>query len=232
MLAVAVPAQAKTPTTINLCVKQSGTGKGTIRLVSAQAKCKPGERGVLVFTSSSGQGVLGAEESTGPPGPQGPVGPAGPRGPAGPKGATGDQGPPGETGASNMLLAGVTSTDAGSTVDPTFLGPFQTTAASPSTEGDVQLVMPVGGTISHLAVDLGNAPGGSSGWAFTIDRAVSGSASASTAVTCTVSNAGSSCADSSHTVTFAAGELLSLKVAPNGNPTNWGSARWSVSLTG
>jgi hypothetical protein len=103
-----------------------------------------------------------------------------------------------------------------------------TTSASTTTESSVQLVMPVAGTVSNLAVNLGTAPGtGGAKWAFTVRKA-----GADTVVTCPISNSNSltSCSDPTNKVEFTAGELLSLKVKPTNSPANWGSIRWSVKV--
>lgn len=106
---------------INLCIKRSGEGKGTVRLVSAKSHCKKDERGAAFLTAQQGvlgveadsgttgatgatgaegpKGPTGAQGPTGEEGPIGPQGPAGDKGPTGDKGATGDKGPTGNQGA-------------------------------------------------------------------------------------------------------------------------------------
>jgi hypothetical protein len=126
-----------------------------------------------------------------------------------------------------MVLAGLTSTNAGNNSSDTFLGPFQT-SASTTPESAVQMVMPIGGKIENLAVNIASAPGGGKTWAFTIRKAGS-----DTEVSCSMSGGGgTSCIDNTHQAEFKAGELISLKVHPSGSPNSWTSARWSVTLTG
>ena len=126
-----------------------------------------------------------------------------------------------------MILAGLTTTGASSTSSATFLGPYQTTQST-ATESNVQLVVPLTDTIAHLAVNLGSTPGNGNSWTFTINKNGKG-----TAVTCPVTNNNNSCTDSTHSVSFAAGDLLSLEALPSKSaPNNWGSARWSVTLSG
>jgi hypothetical protein len=126
-----------------------------------------------------------------------------------------------------MIIAGLTTTGASSTASATFLGPYQTTQST-ATESNVQLVVPLADTVAHLAVSLGSSPGNGNSWTFTINKNGKG-----TAVTCQVTNNNSTCTDPTHTVSFATGDLLSLEALPGKTaPTNWGSARWSVTLSG
>jgi hypothetical protein len=130
-----------------------------------------------------------------------------------------------------MLVSGLATSSAASNVDPTFLGPFPGSSSS-WIESDVQQVVPVGGIVSNLFVDLGDAPGVERGWTFTIRRQSEVGGAQSTAVTCQISGAEATACDSGvASVLFAAGDLLSLEVIPAGEPDAWVSARWSVSLT-
>jgi len=103
----AVGAQAApTLSAVNLCVKKTNPGRGTIRLVSAKALCRKSERGVLLVASPGQDGVIlqaepgaaGKPGEKGAVGDQGPVGEKGPTGDKGPQGATGDKGPVGDKG--------------------------------------------------------------------------------------------------------------------------------------
>jgi hypothetical protein len=126
-----------------------------------------------------------------------------------------------------MILAGLTTTNAASNSSDTFLGPFLT-SASTATESSVLQAVPIAGTISNLAVDIGSAPGGGRSWTFTIRK----NGTTDTAVTCPISGGGGTSCTSSSSVTFAAGDQLSLRVHPSSSaPGNWTSARWSVTLT-
>jgi len=96
----------------------------------------------------------------------------------------------------------------------------------------VQQVVPVAGTISSLFVDLGEDPGTGNSWTFTIRKKSGPGSTQSTAVTCSISgNSATSCNSAALSVTFAAGDLISLQASPNSEPDSWNSARWSVSLT-
>ena len=83
----------KKPVTVNACVKKAGKQKGQLRVVSAKAKCRKGER-KLAWTSAPST----AAPTTGATGPVGPAGPAGQAGAQGPQGEPGTEGEPGATG--------------------------------------------------------------------------------------------------------------------------------------
>jgi hypothetical protein len=68
-----------------------------------------------------------------------------------------------------MILSGLTTAAPGSTSVSTYLGPYQS-GASTSTEGNVQMAMPVAGTSSNLAVNIGSAPGNGRNWVVTIRK--------------------------------------------------------------
>ena len=135
-----------------------------------------------------------------------------------------------------MLISGLTTTNQQSSSNNNYLGPFLTSTAS-SMESTVRQIVPVAGTLSNLSVRLGAAPGNGSGeqkWDFTVRKSVAGANSEDTAVTCEIVEAATTCT-SSATVTFAAGDMLSIEADPTGasgnNPNNWSSARWAVTLT-
>jgi len=99
------------------------------------------------------------------------------------------------------------------------------------------VVMPTGGTISEMWIDLSSAPTSTNSFKFTLFQG--GSA---TSQTCTVTGAATACNDTSHAVTITAGDLISIEMDPTGSPVG-GTARWgfkwvpttageSVQLTG
>jgi hypothetical protein len=125
-----------------------------------------------------------------------------------------------------MILSGLTTAAPGSTSFTSYLGPFQT-GASNTNEGSVQMVMPVGGTISNLAVNIGTSPGSGRNWVLSIRK--NGS---TTAVTCKIEGSSAKTCTSNASVTFAAGDLISLEADPSSaSPSSWSSLRWSVTLT-
>jgi hypothetical protein len=94
---------------------------------------------------------------------------------------------------------------------------------SPSaTESLGQQPMPAAGTLSNFTAGAGLVPAAGRTWAVTVDK--NGSA---TTVTCTISNPANTCTDSTHSVSFSAGDLISVKVVPSGNPTA-ATGRWSA----
>jgi hypothetical protein len=130
-----------------------------------------------------------------------------------------------------MLIGGLTSTSPGSVKSTSYLGPFLTSQSN-TTESNVQQVVPVAGTISGLFVDLGEDPGTGNSWTFTIRKKSGPGVTQSTSVTCLISgNSATSCNSAALSVTFVAGDLISLQATPNSEPDSWNSARWSVSLT-
>ena len=181
--------------------------------------------------SDGANGSDGAQGLQGPAGPQGPagakgdtgaVGPAGPTGPTGAAGPTGPAGPTGAAGPNTSLLGGsVSNATANQT---TYSAPFM--GFTSSTQSSVEQRMPVGGTVDQFAVRLSNDPGSSpNSWAFTVMNATTAST-----VTCSISGTSVSCNDLTHSVSFAAGDLLSIRLVPNSDPDNT-SVRWTARFT-
>jgi hypothetical protein len=94
-----------------------------------------------------------------------------------------------------------------------------------ATESIAQSPMPTSGTISNFTATVTTAPQAGRTWTFTVRKAGAG-----TTVTCTISNPATSCTDSTHSVTFASGDLISIGVASAGNPTA-APGRWSAQLS-
>jgi hypothetical protein len=167
-------------------------------------------------------GNKGATGATGPTGNQGVVGnkgATGDQGPIGDQGPVGDKGPTGE----GTLIVGMTTSSA-STSSTSYMGPFLTTA--PTEESKVQQVVPLAGKIANLAVKIGNDPGNSNSWTFTIRKN-----GASTGITCKIEGTSKTSCTSASSETFAAGDLLALQASPASGPDAWGSAHWAVTLT-
>lgn len=91
-----------------------------------------------------------------------------------------------------------------------------------STESTYSTLMPTSGTIDRLYVALNNTPGGAATYTFTVYK--NGSP---TAVTCTVTSAATTASDLSNSVTFSAGDTISLGCIPTGTPITR-SARFSM----
>ncbi len=187
--------------------------------------------GVSLTGQQGPAGPTGQTGATGAAGPQGPTGPAGPTGqtgatgatgPQGPTGPAGSQGPTGNTGATGatgaILLAGTTGTTSVSKTTTEY-GGFMYNSYN-ATDANVQTPMPAC-TVSNLSVAMASAPGSGS---FTFTVLQNGTA---TAVTCVISVSATTCSDTSHSVSFTAGQLISLQLAPS-SPTTASKAVWSA----
>jgi Collagen triple helix repeat (20 copies) len=187
----------------------------------------PGPAGPFGPAGSIGQnGAAGATGATGPAGPQGPTGPqgatgsTGSQGPTGPSGATGTAGATGATGASGGAPVIGGSTGAGTTLcNNCFMGMFEQGAST--TESQFQQNVPAAGTVNNFYVRADGAAGGTS-IVYTVRKN-----GADTAVTCTMTSVQSACSDSTHSVTFAAGDLISIGTAKSG-ATSQQVTRWTA----
>ena len=118
------------------------------------------------------------------------------------------------------------------TSDTTYAGMMLDRA--PSTDRTtVQQAMPVAGSVSALTVRINAAPGtgmGTRNWTFAVEK--NGTASAT--VTCEIEESATQtvCVSGAGSLTFAAGDLISVRVArgssSNANP---GSIRWTAAYT-
>ena len=176
-------------------------------------------------------GAAGATGATGPTGPQGEKGETGSTGSAGEKGATGEKGasgtgatgpsgpigpsgPTGGTGATGSssgarVVSGGTVNSAGlESAGPFWLGPFVTVSTASSTQSGAQIAVNAG-TLSELHFETTVSEDAPHELTVTVfDN------STATSVTCKLT--GTSCSDTTHTATFAAGDLLSVKVEAKG----------------
>lgn len=118
-----------------------------------------------------------------------------------------------------LALFGTSVASTASTSATNFVG-----RALSATETQVQIPLPLGGTLKNLRVQLNGTPGGSASYAVTINDNTTGTTS-----TCSITSAISACADTSHSVTVAAGDLIDLAVVPSGTPTAR-TVRWSVEI--
>lgn len=113
----------------------------------------------------------------------------------------------GETGimgaTSQNLEAGTTD----------YICPQASTAPS-SFEASFSQVMPTPGNITAMYVDLNGSPGGTAAYQFSVMK--NGVAQA---ITCTITGSATAANDTSHSVAFAAGDLISIQSIPTGTPT-------------
>ncbi len=92
-------------------------------------------------------------------------------------------------------------------------------------ENSVQNIMPTAGTIKNLWAFIEAAPGVGSSWTFTIRKN-----GVDTAVACTVTGTGAAnqkCSDTTHSVVFAAGDLISVRESSTGAPAT-GAGQWTA----
>jgi hypothetical protein len=91
-----------------------------------------------------------------------------------------------------------------------------------STESNVQIPLQAG-SISNLQVSVITAPGSGNSWTITVRKA-----GADTAVTCTISGSATTCSDTSHSVSFTEGQLVSIETTPASTPTGTSLMTYSV----
>jgi hypothetical protein len=144
------------------------------------------------------QGPQGVPGPQGEQGTQGATGPQGPEGPQGPTGATGTQGP---AGFSSQVIGG------GSSVlqltAPGYVSMFQ--GNSCTIESQCQQVMPAAGTASKFYVRIQDAPGNTKGWRLTIRKNGTDGV-----LFCDIIDGATSCNNLTGSMTFAAGDLISV----------------------
>lgn len=187
-----------TASVIHACVSKE------VGIVRVAAKCRKTER-ALSWSSGVQQG---------PPGAQGPAGPQGTQGGQGATGATGAKGDTGAAGAAAVnrdVIGGGDSCplNGGSTTE--YIGMFGANCAGAS-EADAQLALPASGTVQELHATV-NQPLGAGSIVFTVRKNGAG-----TPVTCTISGTATSCADSTHAVGFATGDLISVEMTETAVP--------------
>lgn len=98
-----------------------------------------------------------------------------------------------------------------------YFPPGYSATTSTATEGDVPTVCSTAGTIDSLYVKLSGAPGtGGSGKSYTFTLRKNG---VDTALTCTITDTATTGNDTGHSVSFAAGDILTIGVTPANTPT-------------
>ena len=204
-----------------------------------------GPQGIQGETGAQGPqgetGPVGPVGPMGPVGPQGPVGPMGPTGETGATGTTGSTGPQGETGPqgpqgaagaqgvagpSAMAIGGGSSTG----VIPgnyEYLPMFE--ANNCGVEVECQSAMPFAGTVKNLYIRAKSAPAAGGGWRISVRKNASDQG-VPPAVSCDILAGNTSCSNTTGSLTFAAGDLISIRVttAPGlVNPVNT-PMRWTA----
>lgn len=78
-------------------------------------------------------------------------------------------------------------------------------------------------TLSNLRVTINTPPGGSASYTFTVRKNA-----AATALTCVISGANTSAQDTTNSVSFAAGDIISLQSVPASTPAAMTDSSWSI----
>jgi hypothetical protein len=93
-------------------------------------------------------------------------------------------------------------------------------------EARVQNIMPTAGTVKNFYAFVENAPGAGASWTFTVRKN-----GANTALGCQISGAATqTCSDTTDSVSFVAGDLISVIVTSAGGPTN-ARGQWTATFT-
>jgi len=104
-----------------------------------------------------------------------------------------------------------------------FVGMFRSVHSI--SEDVVQQAIPISGDVSKLYVTVGAAPGAGNSYSFTMRKN-----GADTSLGCVVANAATTCADTTNSVAFEAGELISLKATPDAFFSTH-TVRWTAKFT-
>ena len=181
------------------------------------------------------QGDTGPQGSQGPTGPQGPTGatgsvgsqgatgPQGPQGTQGAAGPQGSQGPQGPQGPSATVVGGGTGSTNLSATAATFVSAFNSSASG--TESAVDQLLPIDGTFSQFYIRLDGSPGSGNSYALTLRKN-----GVDTALTCTVSGTATECSDTNaaDSVSFLAGDIISIKAVPSSILVSARTMRWTA----
>jgi len=94
------------------------------------------------------------------------------------------------------------------------------------TESDVWQSMPVAGTLSNFYVILNAAPGGSKSYTFVVRRD-----GVDTSVTCTILGTNTTGSDLANSVSFAAGNYISIMVTPSDDKPKEEAMSWTATFS-
>lgn len=214
---------------------------------SAGAQGPTGAAGAVGPTGPQGvPGAIGPTGAAGAPGPTGPQGAVGPTGPTGSQGIAGSTGPTGADGATGPTGAGVAGptgpTGPAGSGGGSFIVGGGTGGANLvanalnfvpmfhggdfSTEAEADQVVPVTGTLSYFSVRLEGSPGAAaSAKAYTFTVRKNG---ADTTITCMTFEVTMNCSDTTNSVGFSAGDLITIGVQPSlANPAPL-AMRWTA----
>src|SRR3990167_7522371 len=131
-----------------------------------------------------------------------------------------------DTGVANESIIGSASCDGLSTGGLTYIPPHGYLQYGSNTEGDVELVIPTGGTIGQLFGKMSGAPGTGKSWTIVVRINEADSTS-----TCVISDAATTCQDVSHTSAVSAGGRVSCSITSTGGPTSGNNGRCGFVFT-
>ncbi len=171
----------------------------------------------------SGLNITGAGTGTGCGGVSGPTGPTGATGPTGPTGTTGSSG--------NANGITIYSGLGGVALTGTLFFPIGGGSQASATEASVQSKVNAATTFSNFGANLSVALGAANSVALTIRKNA-----ADTTVTCTVADPATTCSDTTHSFTSAAGDTIDVKAIFTGTivaaPIFTYATQAGVSVTG
>jgi hypothetical protein len=134
---------------------------------------------------------------------------------------TGSTGPTGATGPASQVLGGGIATEGLLGLNH-FMGMF--VSGSSATEAHVQQPMPVAGTLKDFYIRIDSALSALNSETYTVRRNA-----VDTTLTCTITNGSGAvtCSDTTHSVSFSAGDLISIGTSHGGAVPSQGT-RWTA----
>lgn len=125
------------------------------------------------------------------------------------------------------VLMGADNTAPSTTVTNYNFVTSSNTSAWSTTETDRDGIISGSFDLANFYMEVSVAPGVGKSWTFTVMK--NGSA---TALEVVISGTDTSATDSIHTVSYAAGDTISLRSVPSGTPTSTGSIYWNLEASG
>lgn len=151
----------------------------------------------------------------------GPTGPKGDKGDTGPAGPTGPGGPPG----TNIAIVGSSYYAMPTSNNSTF---YLGIGDANTEEAKIRMPSPITGTVRGLRILTRTGPdNGAGSQQYTFTLRING---ANTAMTCSIAETNTSCADVTHTATINAGDAFTIMAQESGagTPNNNVTAAWSL----
>lgn len=167
---------------------------------------------------------LGFQGAQGAQGSQGAAGAQGNQGAQGSQGAAGAQGAQGNAATGVGIIAGTNNTLGPNVSGTNYLGIAYLTGTEIT---GLRIYIGADCTISKFYVAIQTAPtGATKSWTFTVRKNA-----ADTALTCTITDTAVTASDTSNSVSFTAGDYLTIKMVPANTPSASGLVTWSVKVT-